>query len=128
MSATSKAYKFAWVFGHLWVEEFDSLDDACKSAHECSDQGYESLAHIEFEGEEIGWNHPEMERVESEREALREAVMDATPKATHRLSVRSLRGEWADYATGTEESLETVRLELQAAFGEKRVVLRSVRR
>ena len=89
-----KATKWAYVFGSLEVEIYDTLEDAADDAEYASDYGRESLSCIEYDGNlyDIWWVN---DRARAKREAS--PPRPPAPPVTHRVEVKSPDGEWVVY-------------------------------
>lgn len=120
----TKAIKFAWTYGHLRAEAFETLERAIRSSIYAEDWGHESLHHIDYGGEMVTRSSAEyvsIARYEAEAQALERA-----PRATHTLRVKSLEGKWATVASRSKDEMEKELLEWLAIVDRKRLAVNAL--
>ena len=116
-----KAIKWAYVYGQLDVEIFDTLDEAADMAEGASEYGSESLRYIEHDGNlyDIRW-------VDKRAAAKRAAQPPAPPVApvVCYVEVRSPDGKWAMYeAARSMDAARRAADECMEVVGDDRVRL-----
>ena len=114
-----KAIKWAYVYGSLDVEIFDTLNEAADMAEGASEYGSESLLYIEHDGDlyDINW-------VDDRADAKRAArpTPPPPPPVTHHVEVKSPDAKWVRYdGYRSEEATHRDVAELLEALGADRV-------
>ncbi len=118
--------KWAYRYGALAVEEFDSFDAAFEAAEWAADDGLESLHCIE--GPDGVVPDGVLTRMRKERWERERAHIDEGPKPTHGVSLTAPDGkDWAWYETFTSKAeAEAEAATLRALYGDDRVKIRSL--
>lgn len=119
--------KWAWRYGVLDVDDFDSIDEAVRSAVWASGASEESFAGIEVVYEdgrtEVVDVAEQWRKVEQEEEEERASY----PPTKARLDLRSQQGQWALFRTFADAAdAERDAAELRDIFGADRVRVRPV--
>lgn len=122
------AIKYAWVYGNLYAESFDTLRDAIRDSIHAEDWGNESLHVIECGDMRVTRESDAYREVRTEIEADERARRGAIPKATHSLHIKSpvKGGKWALVDSGSHDYI----MELQEHWAElvdkRRIAVRAV--
>lgn len=108
--------KWAWVYGSLHVEEFDSLDEAVRSAVYAAEAGDESLDYIEvIDDDGTSTRHERdsavVRAVEEQQHEMDRAAYEAAPAVTHRIRAANADGKEATISSFTDRGKAALELE-----------------
>lgn len=114
-----KAIKWAYVYGQLDAEIYDTLDEAANAAEYASEYGHDSLHYIEYDGTlyDINW-------VDDRAAAKRAArpPKPPLPPITHRVDIQSPDGKWVPYeGTRSLDAAQREADDCMEAVGDDRV-------
>lgn len=122
------AIKWAWRHYVMTFDEFDTLDEAVRSALYAADYGDESLQCIEViedDGTRVVYDRAAVSEMWLPLEEAERAEMAARPATVVVLDLRSPSGDWSPHrGFADERAAEQEAERLRAILGPERVALR----